>query len=191
VPGDAAKTRAPRRKIKLPRVASPLPCSTNLDPSPSPPLPRQQPTTTEGHSTWSEDVLSSGLNAEERTPPDFPDSPDSTEAPVRRLSEPARLAALPPCKDVHGRRSFYDARDRLRNLDQLRTLGRSPSPHRLATRSVSPVPMRMSRLMRVEGERGRIPDEEYGNIFATGEEKAVVGFAPVRLVWRACCTREQ
>ena len=38
--------------------------------------------------------------------------------------------------------------------------------------------------MLMEGEGGRIPDEGYGGMFATGEEDAaVVSFVPVRVLW--------
>ncbi|KAJ1475611.1 hypothetical protein T484DRAFT_3161109 [Baffinella frigidus] len=172
VPGDAAKQCASRRTIKLPSMAVPLSSPANRHASPSNvTLPRQQ---TRATSARSEDGWSSGLNTDHRARPASLKIPKSTNAPVRRtMSEPTRIR--PPCKELRRRQSFYDARDRLRNLEQLRTTRDVPS-------STS---MRMSRLMRMEGERGRIPDEELGNIFATGEEKAVVGFAPVRLVWQA------
>jgi hypothetical protein len=52
--------------------------------------------------------------------------------------------------------------------------------------AVGPGAPRASRLLRAEGTRGRIPDEEFGNMFPTGDEivEAKV-FAPVRVTWAA------
>ena len=84
---------------------------------------------------------------------------------------------------VRRRRESSTAHDRaifehrLKNFVQLRTqLGGA----------VGPGAPRASRLLRAQGTRGRIPDEEFPNMFPTGDEIVEAeAFAPVRVKWAA------
>ncbi|KAJ1480102.1 hypothetical protein T484DRAFT_1957364 [Baffinella frigidus] len=86
-------------------------------------------------------------------------------------SEPEGRNAAPPCPSVRLRREAIITHDRevFEKRVKAMRLGRSHSP---------------GGMLRVEGGRGRIPDEPCGSVCPTGEEVVVeVKFAPVKVMW--------
>jgi len=126
---------------------------------------------------------------------------DPQERADQRISQswsnqPRQHPAPPPRKDVQHRRRFFDAHNRVvfqQRLRQLKDTSLRQLEQQVASRggqgagsSISPGvsgPTRLSKLMLMAEEGGRIPDGEYGGMFATGDEEAEVGFAPVRVLW--------
>ena len=164
------------------RVYRKSPCTT---------LPHQQSSTPEQGQFRSADGVSCELNVRHTLLESLQEQADLRISHSRR-NQPRQRPVPPPCNDVQHRRRSGNAHNlavfqrRLRQLEdtRLRQLEqRVASGGGQVAGSSASGPTRLSKLMLMEGEGGRIPDEGCGGIFATGDEEAEAGFAPVRVLW--------
>ena len=160
--------------------------------SPHTTLPHQQSSTPEQGQSRSADGVSCELNVR-HTPLEGLQERADQRISHSRSNPPQHRPAPPACTGVQHRRRSCDEQNRtlfqqrlrkITNLRQLEQRVASGGRQRAGSFPGASGPTRLSKLMLMEGEGGRIPDDVFGGMFATGdEEEAVVGFVPVRVLW--------
>ena len=185
VSGHAAEGHTSLRKIKTPGVALPFLRSEYF-----------QPSDTDPADFWESFNATPTLNVRHTTPLEGLQDRADQRTIHNQSNQPRQRPARPPCKDVNNRRRSFEAHDRVvfqQRLRQLKDTSLRQLEQRVASKgghgagssifSGASGPTRLSKLMLMAEEGGRIPDEGYGCMFATGDEEAEVGFAPVRVLW--------
>jgi len=108
----------------------------------------------------------------------LPGPPSSVASRPGSFASQSPLQKISPINEVRRRREAHAAHDRAVFEKRLSQGGLLRMQRQVRS------PLRASRLLRLEGERGRIPDDEVGNLFPTGDEIVESKtFAPVRLTW--------